>query len=267
MIIPALDAGALFGRLVGQWIGSISPGIFAMVGSAAFLAGVSRMTISLCVIMFELTGELEYVLPHMIAILVAKWVADSLGKESVYDLAQAVLGHPFLDAEHTMHVVQRKNALAEELVPPQQTMDEITVDVPRNNIVPRAVLKEKLEQLKARGLMDAGLVLVQNGGMLQGYLAEGELEFGLTELGQIYAADAEVRLLGDPEEGDFDMSHFVDRTPVTLCAKAPLEYVVEMFGKLGLRYLILTEEVTHRVVGVIIKKRLVAYLDGLKHGH
>lgn len=53
IIIPALDAGSLFGRLIGQWITSISPGIFAMVGAAAFLAGVSRMTISLCVIMFE----------------------------------------------------------------------------------------------------------------------------------------------------------------------------------------------------------------------
>jgi chloride channel 3/4/5 len=65
VIIPALDAGALFGRLVGQLIPSISPGIFAMVGSAAFLAGVSRMTISLAVIMFELTGQLSYVVPHM----------------------------------------------------------------------------------------------------------------------------------------------------------------------------------------------------------
>lgn len=53
IIIPALDAGAFFGRLVGQWVTSLPPGIFAMVGAAAFLAGVSRMTISLCVIMFE----------------------------------------------------------------------------------------------------------------------------------------------------------------------------------------------------------------------
>jgi len=53
IIIPVLDAGSFFGRLIGQWITSISPGIFAMVGAAAFLAGVSRMTISLCVIMFE----------------------------------------------------------------------------------------------------------------------------------------------------------------------------------------------------------------------
>ena len=55
VIIPALDAGALFGRLVGQTISTTSPGIFAMVGAAAFLAGVSRMTISLCVIMFEVS--------------------------------------------------------------------------------------------------------------------------------------------------------------------------------------------------------------------
>ena len=53
IIIPALDAGAFFGRLIGQSVSTISPGIFAMVGAAAFLAGVSRMTISLVVIMFE----------------------------------------------------------------------------------------------------------------------------------------------------------------------------------------------------------------------
>src|SRR6266536_21655 len=87
IIIPALDAGALFGRLIGQVIPTISPGIFAMVGAAAFLAGVSRMTVSLTVIMFELTGEVDYIPPFMIAILVAKWVADALSRESVYDLA------------------------------------------------------------------------------------------------------------------------------------------------------------------------------------
>ena len=59
IIIPALDAGAFFGRLIGQWISTISPGIFAMVGAAAFLAGISRMTISLCVIMFEVSNTVR----------------------------------------------------------------------------------------------------------------------------------------------------------------------------------------------------------------
>ncbi|KAI4267101.1 MAG: hypothetical protein L6R38_008412 [Xanthoria sp. 2 TBL-2021] len=264
IIIPALDAGAFFGRLVGQWIPTISPGIFAMVGAAAFLAGVSRMTISLCVIMFELTGELEYIVPHMIAILVAKWVADALEKDGVYDLAQAVLGHPFLDADHAMNLVQGQQELVQRLIPPKKTMQDITVDVPKDNKISKRTLDDKLEKLKERGLMDAGLVLVQDG-MLQGYLAEGELDFGLNSLGVHWEPTSRIRLLGEAEEGDLDLSMFVDRTPLTICAQAPMEYLVEMFGKLGLRYICVVEEGSGRLVGVVIKKRLVVWLESLKH--
>lgn len=298
VIIPALDAGALFGRLVGQAVGGVSPGIFAMVGAAAFLAGVSRMTISLCVIMFELTGELEYIVPHMIAILVAKWVADALGKDSVYDLAQTVLGHPFLDLDHTMHAVQEQTPahMVERLIPPKSTMDDITVVVDKDNKVSRTVLQYKLNRLKERGLMDAGVVLVQDG-MLQGYLGEGELDFALSELGKLYPENARVRLLGeaieealpgddhavgyDDEEfqqslanggakkrdegpsGDMDMTSFVDRTPLSMCEKAPMEYAVECFGRLGLRHLMILEEGTGKLKGVCLKKRLIKYLEEL----
>ena len=199
----------------------------------------------------------------MIAILVAKWVADALEREGVYDLAQTVLGHPFLDLDHAMKLVQVENEVVERLIPPKQTMMEITVDVPKDNMVSRKILEQKLDQLKSRGLMDAGLVLVQDG-LLQGYLSEGELDFGLNELGKVWDALCKVRLLGDPQEGDFDLSMFVDRTPLTICAKAPMEYAVEMFGKLGLRYLCVVEEGTGRLVGVILKKRLVVWLEGLK---
>ncbi|KAL8924072.1 MAG: hypothetical protein Q9208_004209 [Pyrenodesmia sp. 3 TL-2023] len=264
IIIPALDAGAFFGRLVGQWVTTISPGVFAMVGAAAFLAGVSRMTISLCVIMFELTGELEYIVPNMIAILMAKWVADALEKEGVYDLAQTVLGHPFLDADHAMNLVQKTQDLVERLIPPKQTMHDISVDVPRDNKVTKRILDEKLEKLRERGLLDAGLVLVQDG-MLQGYLSESELDFGLNTLGRLWDSTSRIRLLGDSEDGDLDMSVFVDRTPLTICARAPMEYLVEMFGKLGLRYLCVVEEGSGKLVGVVIKKRLVVYLESLKH--
>ena len=195
-------------------------------------------------------------MPHMIAILVAKWVADALEGEGVYDLAQTVLGHPFLDLDHSMDIVQKANELVEVLIPPKQTMKEITVEVPRDGLVTRKILDEKLTQLKRRGLLDAGLVLVQNG-MLQGYLAEGELDFGLNTLAAAWDTSPRVRLLGNADEGEFDMSMFVDRTPLTICAKAPMEYAVEMFGKLGLRYLCVVEEGSGRLLGVSSRCPLV----------
>ena len=99
-----------------------------MVGAAAFFAGVSRMTVSLAVIMFELTGEVDYIPPFMIAIMVAKRVADALSSEGVYDLAQSVLGHPFLDPENALSIVRDERSLVEELIPTAQTMREITVN-------------------------------------------------------------------------------------------------------------------------------------------
>ena len=223
------------------------------------------MTISLAVIMLELTGELEYVVPNMIAILVAKWVADSLEHEGVYDLAQTVLGHPFLDLDNALGLVQaqREYTTVERLIPPKQTMVEITIIVPKDNMVPRRVLEHKLDRLKERGLLDGGLVLVQDG-MLQGYLAEAELDFGLTNLSGVWNSPERVRLLGSGEEGEFDLSSFVDRTPLTICAQAPVEYAVEMFGKLGLRHLCVVEEGTGKLVGVILKKRLINWLESLK---
>ena len=49
--------------------------------------------------------------------------------------------------------------------------------------------------------MDGGFVLAQHG-MLQGYVAEAELEFGLTELGKVDHETALVRLLGSAENED-----------------------------------------------------------------
>ncbi|KAK5659865.1 hypothetical protein OQA88_13328 [Cercophora sp. LCS_1] len=267
VIIPALDAGALFGRMVGQLVPGISPGIFAMVGSAAFLAGVSRMTVSLAVIMFELTGEVNFIPPFMIAILTAKWVADSISEESVYDLSQHLLGHPFLDAEHALARVRSlrpdfgREGTMEDLVPPPNTMEEITLYTGPQYRVRKATLRDKLAQLKSRGLLDAGLVLVNDRCICHGYLPQAELEYVLGVL------DGKENGTREDEEVDLIkgiVADFVDRTPLTVTAKAPVEYGVEMFGKLGLRYLIVVEEETARVVGVVIKKRLVNYLDGLR---
>ena len=60
-----------------------------------------RTTVSLAVIMFELTDTLTYAVPVMLAVLVAKTVADALEPKGIYDLVIDVQQLPYLDAKHT----------------------------------------------------------------------------------------------------------------------------------------------------------------------
>lgn len=48
------------------------------------MCGVTRLSVTLAVILFELTGSLDYVLPFSLAILVAKWTSDFIEPLSIY---------------------------------------------------------------------------------------------------------------------------------------------------------------------------------------
>ena len=59
---------------------------------------LSFLQVSLVVIMFELTGGLEYVLPIMVAVIISKWVGDAVEREGIYDAHIRLKAYPFLDA-------------------------------------------------------------------------------------------------------------------------------------------------------------------------
>ncbi|KAK9441799.1 chloride channel protein [Metarhizium brunneum] len=264
IIIPALDAGALFGRMVGQLVPDISPGIFAMVGSAAFLAGVSRMTVSLAVIMFELTGEVNFIPPFMVAILTAKWVADSISADGVYDLSQHVMGHPFLDSEQAV-VKLRALKDGEEspdldvLIPPKRVMEQIILHTEPNNQIMISDLRAKLNGLLSGGMFDIGLIIVNEQGICIGYISESSIAPVLHLIGQQELEGNDLISFADD-----NFERLVDRSSLNISTRAPLEYAVEMFGKLGLSHLVVVDEDTAKVVGVIGKKRLLSFLGRLE---
>ena len=75
----------------------VTPALYAIVGACAFLGGVSKMTVSLVVIMFELTGGLTYIVPLMAAAMTAKWIGDGFVRGGIYDAHIELNGYPFLD--------------------------------------------------------------------------------------------------------------------------------------------------------------------------
>lgn len=62
----------------------IQPGVYALVAAGSTMCGVTRLSVTLAVILFELTGSLDYVLPFSLAILVAKWTSDFIEPLSIY---------------------------------------------------------------------------------------------------------------------------------------------------------------------------------------
>eukprot|EP01071_Lankesteria_metandrocarpae_P015636 Lankesteria_metandrocarpae@DN991_c0_g1_i1.p1 len=116
IFIPSLTVGALLGRVTGLLMiklnsvfevvdchKCIHPGVYALIGAASVLGGVTRMTISLVVIMFELTGGLNYIVPFMLSVMVAKWTADYFCPSGIYDTYIKIKRFPFLDAHGDYH--------------------------------------------------------------------------------------------------------------------------------------------------------------------
>lgn len=100
LFVPVIVTGASYGRFVGMLIGSRSNlhhGLFAVLGAASFLGGSMRMTVSLCVIILELTNNLLLLPLIMLVLLVSKTVADVFNG-NIYDLIMKMKGLPYLEA-------------------------------------------------------------------------------------------------------------------------------------------------------------------------
>lgn len=105
--VPSMVVGGLMGRIVGHvvqyWVtknptfflfdscpniagmeSCVTPGVYAMVAAGATMCGVTRLSVTLAVILFELTGSLDHVLPFSLAVLCAKWTADAIEPRSIY---------------------------------------------------------------------------------------------------------------------------------------------------------------------------------------
>lgn len=93
---PCLSIGAGLGADIGVWAGDAAAPC-ALIGMAAFLAGTIQAPMTAFVIIFEMTGYHEMLLPIMLASLISTLVAKMFGAKHLYQtLAESYgrsLGH------------------------------------------------------------------------------------------------------------------------------------------------------------------------------
>ena len=90
--------GGVAGLLFQRWISAeLSPSTFALLGAAALLAGIQRSTVSLCVILVEGTGQVKILIPVVITVVVAQYVAELVYKNGLYETSIKINRYPFLE--------------------------------------------------------------------------------------------------------------------------------------------------------------------------
>ena len=285
--VPSMVVGGLLGRIVGHLVqflafkypnaavfsgcpadggleSCVTPGVYALVAAGATMCGVTRLSVTLAVILFELTGSLDHVLPFSLSVLVAKWTADALEPHSIYDLLTHMNSYPLLDNK-------LRPVFTADLGDITSTVrSHRVIDISNSPLVSASSLRRKLEHLHDAGEIDGGLPVVRHG-VLVGLIPAPDLEFALDKLED---EDQALCLMAtnitwhdtaeeqEPEHDPTDFTPYIDPAPVALDVHSPMDLVFQCFVKLGLRYICVLRDGMY--AGLLHKKTFVKYIKELE---
>lgn len=283
IFVPSMAIGATFGRTVGILVQAlhetfphsrffascapdvpcITPGTYAFLGAGAALSGIMHITVSVVVIMFELTGALTYILPTMIVVGVTKAVSDRLSHGGIADRMIWFNGFPFLDNkdEHGFGV------------PVSQVMTTHLATLPAIDIT----LHEVEALLAASTVQGFPIVESRSSKTLIGYIGHTELRYAIDRAKREDSSLTDVTVCtftssnpysanghDSPRTSDsdhhshsdsnssIDFTRFINPTPLTVHPRLPLETVMELFKKVGPRVILV--EYHGKLTGLVTVK-------------
>ncbi|KAJ2820000.1 hypothetical protein GGI24_004618, partial [Coemansia furcata] len=273
MFLPSMAAGASIGRAFGMvvqtlyeahptWqlfsackpdVPCITPGVYALVGAASMLASTTRMTVTIVVIMFELTGALIYVLPIMIAVTVSKSVAEALDKDGYFEGIIHLNGYPYLsmDQEYVL----------------QGTSDEIMIRASEMTVINmNGETLDRVVDILSNSSYSGFPVVKSTATMaLAGYISRSDLSMVVERALEssmysgsspcCFARDAPLEPVDDMAQHTIDFRPWVDPTPITISYSTDVNVVAETFRQLGVRYVLVAHHGS--LLGIITKKDVV----------
>jgi chloride channel 7 len=289
LFVPGIICGCVFGRLTGEWVKhltyegdwtthAVHPGIYALLGAACMLGGMSRMTISMSIILVETTGHIQYLFPIMICLMISKSIGDRFNI-SLYDLHVKLKCIPFVEGEPPPDMI-RKTAIdvasreveclglvcpVEEVYtllrktrhcgfPVRTPNDQLSGIILRSQLI---VLLKKQDCWVAEEGFDEP---PDTDAPLEAHYGISVDDFA-TKL-QSDSADAEPVKISKKAMADryLDLRPFMNPTPFSVRDISPLSKVYHLYRKMGLRHLPVCN-VRNEVVGIITRQDLRTDFD------
>ncbi|XP_050217220.1 chloride channel protein CLC-d isoform X2 [Mercurialis annua] len=278
--VPGIMIGSTYGRLVGMFVvkfynkPNIEEGTYALLGAASFLGGSMRMTVSLCVIMVEITNNLKLLPLIMLVLLISKAVGDAFN-EGFYEVQARLRGIPLLESrpKYQMRTMTAREACGNQKV----------VSFPR--VAKVADVVSILQSNKHNGFpvidhtrngetLVIGLVLRSH--LL--VLLQSKVDFqhspfpcdprgvsrsfrhNLSEFVKPVSSKGisieDISLSSDDLEMYIDLAPFLNPSPYVVPEDMSLTKVYNLFRQLGLRHIFVVPRAS-RVIGLLTRKDLL----------
>ncbi|MBN3303918.1 CLCN7 protein, partial [Amia calva] len=288
VFIPTLLIGAAWGRLFGICLAKMptndtgkiwaDPGKYALIGAAAQLGGIVRMTLSLTVIMVEATGNVTYGLPIMLVLMTSKIVGDYF-IEGLYDIHIKLQSVPFLhwEAPATSHSLTAREVMSSPVtcfsrLEKVGTIVEILSNTTMNHngfpVVSEFTDGHVPGKICGLILRSQLIVLLKHKVFVE--RARSRLNRRTLQLKDFrdayprFPPIQSIHVSQDERECMMDLTEFMNPTPYTVPQETSLPRVFKLFRALGLRHLVVVDS-ENMVVGLVTRKDLARYHLG-KHG-
>ncbi|GAB5583231.1 H(+)/Cl(-) exchange transporter 7 isoform X1 [Prionailurus iriomotensis] len=281
VFIPSLLIGAAWGRLFGISLSYVTgaaiwadPGKYALMGAAAQLGGIVRMTLSLTVIMMEATSNVTYGFPIMLVLMTAKIVGD-IFIEGLYDMHIQLQSVPFLhwEAPVTSHSLTAREVMSTPVVCLRRRekvgviVDVLSNTASNHNGFPVVELADDSQPARLQGLILRSQLIVllkhkvfverSNMGLVRRRLRLKDFRDAYPRFPPIQS----IHVSQDERECTMDLSEFMNPSPYTVPQEASLPRVFKLFRALGLRHLVVVDN-CNQVVGLVTRKDLARYRLG-----
>ncbi|XP_073137026.1 chloride channel protein CLC-d isoform X1 [Henckelia pumila] len=276
--VPGIMIGSTYGRLVGMFVVSfykklnIDEGTYALLGAASFLGGSMRMTVSLCVIMVEITNNLKLLPLIMLVLLISKAVGDAFN-EGLYEEQARLRGIPLLESrpKYQMRNMTAKEACGNQKVVyfPRivKVVDVLSILRSNNHNGFPVIDHSRNGETLVIGLILRShlLVLLQSKVDFQHSPLPCEtgplpIRHNLAEFVKPVSSKGicinDIHLTSDDLEMYIDLAPFLNPSPYVVPEDTSLTKVYNLFRQLGLRHILVVPRAS-RVVGMITRKDLL----------